>query len=47
MSEGGNDYPLAVAVQKRNGYTYHVKGWEDTRTLLDKFPTPPRKVVKL
>ena len=47
MSEGGNDYPLAVAVQKRNGYTYHVKGWEDTRTLLDKFPTPPPKVVKL
>ena len=37
MNEGENDYPLAVEVQKRNGYTYHVKGWEDTRTQIIKF----------
>ena len=37
MDENGNDYPLAIAVQKRNGYTYHVKGWEDTRTQIIKF----------
>jgi len=35
MDEKGNDYPLAVEVKKRYGYTYHVKDWEDTRTKLE------------
>ena len=37
MEEGQNDYPLARAVKERFGYTYHVKGWEDTRTYVDRF----------
>ena len=47
MNEGGNDYPLALAVQKRDGFTYHVKDWEDTRTLLEEFSTPPAKQLSL
>ena len=37
MDKNGNDYPLAMAVQKRDGYTYHVNDWEDTRTRLEQF----------
>ena len=37
MDENGNDYPLAIAVQKWNGYTYNVNDWEDTRTRLEQF----------
>tara|TARA_Y100000992_G_scaffold138401_1_gene91692 strand:+ start:793 stop:1506 length:714 start_codon:yes stop_codon:yes gene_type:complete len=40
MEEGQNDYPLAKAVQNRDGFTYHVKNWEETRTLLEEFSTP-------
>ena len=47
MDEIGNDYPLAVQVKKRGGYTYQVKGWEDTRTRLEEFPTPPTGIVTL
>ena len=34
MEEGQNDYPLAKAVQECDGYTHHVKNWEDTQTQL-------------
>ena len=37
MEEGQNDYPLARAVKERLGKTYHVKGWEETRTLVNRF----------
>ena len=37
MDESGNDYPLALAVQNRGGFTYHVKNWDDTRTRLEEF----------
>ena len=37
MEEGQNDYPLARAVKERLGFTYHVKGWEDTRTYVNRF----------
>ena len=47
MEEGQNDYPLAVQVKKRGGYTYQVKGLEDTRTRLEEFPTPPTGVITL
>ena len=47
MDESGNDYPLAMAVQKRDGFTYHVKDWEDTRTRLEEFSTPPVKQLSL
>ena len=47
MEEIGNDYPLAVQVKKRGGYTYQVKGWEDTRTRLEEFPTPPTGIITL
>ena len=30
MKEGQNDYPLAVAVDKRGGTNYSVNGWQDT-----------------
>ena len=30
MKEGQNDYPLAVAVDKRGGTNYRVNGWQDT-----------------
>ena len=43
MDEMGNDYPLAVEVKKRGGYTYHVKDWEDTRTRLEEFSELPLK----
>ena len=43
MDEMGNDYPLAVEVKKRGGYTYHVKNWEDTRTRLEEFSELPLK----
>ena len=35
MEKGGNDYSLAEAVKKRGGKAYHVKEWEDTRTILE------------
>ena len=36
MKEGQNDYPLAVAVDKRGGTNYSVNGWQDTyRNLKD------------
>ena len=47
MDEIGNDYPLAVQVKKRGGYTYQVKGWEDTRTRLEEFATPPTEIITL
>ena len=37
MDDSGNDFPLALAVQNRGGFTYHVKNWEDTRTRLEEF----------
>ena len=37
MEEGQNDYPLARAVKERLGKTYHVKDWEETRTLVSRF----------
>ena len=37
MERGQNDYPLAKAVEERLGKTYHVKGWEETRTLVSRF----------
>tara|TARA_Y100001937_G_scaffold101226_1_gene138806 strand:+ start:220 stop:948 length:729 start_codon:yes stop_codon:yes gene_type:complete len=45
MDEKGNDYPLAIEVKKRGGYTYHVKNWEDTRTKLEEFTTLPSELV--
>ena len=30
MKEGQNDYPLAVAVDKRGGTNYTVGSWQDT-----------------
>ena len=47
MDEMGNDYPLAVQVKKRGGYTYHVKDWEDTRTRLEEFSTHDLKVMNV
>ena len=47
MDEMGNDYPLAVEVKKRGGYTYHVKDWEDTRTRLEEFSTHDLKVMNV
>ena len=37
MGRGQNDYPLAKAVEERLGKTYHVKGWEETRTYVSRF----------
>ena len=37
MERGQNDYPLAEAVKERLGKTYHVKDWEETRTLVNRF----------
>ena len=34
MKEGQNDYPLAVAVDKRGGTNYSVNGWQDTYSKL-------------
>ena len=39
MEEGQNDYPLARAVKERLGKTYHVKNWEETRLLVNRFST--------
>ena len=47
MDEKGNDYPLAIEVKKRGGYTYHVKNWEDTRTRLEEFTTLPSELVNV
>tara|TARA_B100001996_G_scaffold194477_1_gene148885 strand:+ start:22 stop:720 length:699 start_codon:yes stop_codon:yes gene_type:complete len=35
MEKGQNDYPLQKAVKDMGGYTYHVKDWTDTRTILE------------
>ena len=34
MEETGNDYSLSEAIQKRHGYTYHVKDWHQTKKIL-------------
>ena len=34
MEKGGNDHSLGEAVKKMGGYTYHVKDWSETRTIL-------------
>ena len=36
MSEGQNDYPLAKAVDDMGGYTYHVRDFRHTWSLLNK-----------
>ena len=35
MEEGGNDYSLGESVKNMGGFTYHVKNWEETRTILE------------
>ena len=35
MEKGGNDYSLAEAVKKWDGYPHHVKDWKETRTILE------------
>ena len=35
MEEGGNDYSLAEAVKKWDGYPHHVRDWKETRTILE------------
>ena len=35
MEPGGNDHSLGEAVKDMGGSTYHVKNWEDTRTILE------------
>ena len=35
MEPGGNDHSLGEAVKNMGGYTYHVKNWEETRTILE------------
>jgi len=37
MEEGGNDYSLAVAVQKRCGFAYNVENYTKTWKLLSKY----------
>ncbi len=37
MEEGGNDYSLAVAVQKRCGFAYNVENYTETWKLLSKY----------
>ena len=34
IEEGGNDYSLAKEVKKRNGYTYHVRNYNETQEIL-------------
>ena len=34
IEEGGNDYSLAEEVKKRNGYTYHVRNYNETQEIL-------------
>ena len=36
MEEGGNDYSLAVEVEKRGGLSYNVENFKDTWKLLSK-----------
>ena len=36
MNEGENDYPLAKAVKEMDGYTYHVRDFRHTWSLLNK-----------
>lgn len=36
MNEGENDYPLAKAVEDMGGYTYHVRDFRHTWSLLNK-----------
>ena len=36
MNEGENDYPLAKEVEKMGGYTYHVRDFRHTWSLLNK-----------
>jgi len=36
MNEGENDYPLAKAVEEMDGYTYHVRDFRHTWSLLNK-----------
>ena len=35
MEKGGNDYSLAEAVKKWDGYPHHVRDWKETRTILE------------
>ena len=35
MEPGGNDHSLGEAVKDMGGSTYHVKNWEETRTILE------------
>ena len=35
MEPGGNDHSLGEAVKNMGGFTYHVKNWEETRTILE------------
>ena len=35
MERGGNDHSLGEAVKNMGGFTYHVKNWEETRTILE------------
>mgnify|MGYP003138828286 CR=1 FL=1 len=37
MEEGGNDYSLAVAVQKRCGFAYNIENYTKTWKLLSKY----------
>ena len=34
MEEGGNDYSLGKAVQEMGGKAYHVKDWEETKSII-------------
>jgi len=36
MNEGENDYPLAEAIKKMGGKTYHVKSIDETRTYINR-----------
>ena len=36
MNEGENDYPLAKAVEEMGGYTYHVRDFRHTWSILNK-----------
>ena len=36
MNEGENDYPLAEAIRKMGGKTYHVKSVDETRTYINR-----------
>ena len=35
MEEGGNDHSLGESVKDMGGFTYHVKNWEETRSILE------------